>query len=134
MANVLAAVKVFVNERLGIRTWEDVRAVVHVLSPYLVTILVNWSLVSEDKARLLVAMAAAAFSPALALWNTQDGFRRWVYGLLPAAQGLIVGFGWASDSQVTPVMAGIVALLGGALASINTRTSHGRNDQHRAAA
>lgn len=126
-------VRLFANDRLGIRTWEDLRLQVHVLSPYAVTAMVTWNVVSEDKAKLIVTLALAVASPALAFFNTRDGFRRWVYGLLPAVQAFIVGFGWAEDSTITPIMAAIVALLGGALAASNTNTSAGPNDQRRAA-
>ncbi|QFG11453.1 holin [Mycobacterium phage Ekdilam] len=118
-----ASVQLFAAERLGIRTWEDLRLQVHVLSPYAVTAMVTWNIASEDHAKLIIGLVLAIASPALAFFNTRDGFRRWVYGLLPAAQAFIVGFGWATDSTLTPLMAAIVALLGGALAATNTRTS-----------
>ncbi|ASR85631.1 holin [Mycobacterium phage Amgine] len=123
LGTVLAALRVFAADRLGIRTWEDLRLQVHVLSPYAVTAMVTWNIASEDHAKLIVGLVLAIASPAIAFFNTRDGFRRWVYGLLPAAQAFIVGFGWASDSTLTPLMAAIVALLGGALAATNTRTS-----------
>lgn len=121
---VWAAVRLFAADRLGIRTWEDLRLQVHVLSPYAVTAMVTWNIASEDHAKLIIGLVLAIASPALAFFNTRDGFRRWVYGLLPAAQAFIVGFGWATDSTLTPLMAAIVALLGGALAATNTRASN----------
>ncbi|QJD50332.1 holin [Mycobacterium phage MarkPhew] len=120
---VWAAVVLFANERLGIRTWEDLRLQVHIVSPYAVTAMVTWNIASEDRAKLIVALVLGIASPALAFFNTRDGFRRWVYGLLPPIQAFVVGFGWADDSTLTPIMAAIVALLGGALAATNTRTS-----------
>ncbi|QJD50433.1 holin [Mycobacterium phage Chris] len=120
---VWAAVVAFANDRLGIRTWEDLRLQIHVLSPYLVTAMVTWNVASEDSAKLIVALVLGIASPALAFANTRDGFRRWVYGLLPPVQAFVVGFGWATDSTLTPLMAAIVAVLGGALAATNTRTS-----------
>ncbi|WNM74119.1 holin [Mycobacterium Phage Nergal] len=122
-ARIGGEVKAFANERLGIRTWEDLRLQVHVLSPYAVTAMVTWNVADEDRAKLIVGLVLAVASPALAFFNTRDGFRRWVYGLLPAVQAFIVGMGWAEDSTLTPIMAAIVALLGGALAATNTRTS-----------
>ncbi|ASR87200.1 holin [Mycobacterium phage LastHope] len=121
---VWARVRQFAAERLGIRTWEDLRLQVHVLSPYAVTAMVTWNIASEDTAKLIVGLVLAVASPALAFFNTRDGFRRWVYGLLPAVQAFIVGLGWAEDSTLTPIMAAIVALLGGALAATNTRASN----------
>ncbi|ASR85233.1 holin [Mycobacterium phage SirPhilip] len=128
---IWAAVVAFANDRLGIRTWEDLRLQVHVLSPYAVTAMVTWNIADADHAKLIIGLVLAVASPALAWFNTRDGFRRWVYGLLPAAQAFIVGFGWAEDSTLTPIMAAIVALLGGALAATNTRTSSDpkRNDE-----
>lgn len=126
------ALRTFAAERLGIRSWEDLRLQIHVLSPYAVTALVTWNILDPDKAKLVVALVLAVFSPALAYFNTQDGFRRWVYGLLPALQALLVGFEWFTDAQLAPVMAAIVALLGGTLAATNTPTSRGDKDRRAA--
>lgn len=121
---VWQVVRGFAATRLGIRTWDDLRLQVHVLSPYAANAMVTWGFVTEDRAKLIVGVVMAAFSPYLALANTRDGFRRWVYALLPPTQALIVGVGWATDSSITPVMALIVALLGGGLAAVNTRSSN----------
>lgn len=129
LLRIWAAIKVFASERLGVRTWEDARNLAHIASPYLVTALVSWNLLQEDHAKLIVAFVLSVLSPALAFFNTRDGFRRWVYGVLPPLQALIVGFGWLTDNQVTPLMTVIVALLGGLLASTNTPTSIGPNDR-----
>ncbi|ASR85728.1 holin [Mycobacterium phage Edugator] len=134
LGKLWSQVRLFANERLGIRTWEDLRLQVHVLSPYAVTAMVTWNIADADHAKLIVGLALAVASPALAFFNTRDGFRRWVYGMLPAVQAFIVGFGWAEDSTLTPLMAAIVALLGGALAATNTRTSTGPNDRRQVAA
>ncbi|AXQ63207.1 holin [Mycobacterium phage Collard] len=134
LGKLWSQVRLFANERLGIRTWEDLRLQVHVLSPYAVTAMVTWNIADADHAKLIVGLVLAVASPALAFFNTRDGFRRWVYGMLPAVQAFIVGFGWAEDSTLTPLMAAIVALLGGALAATNTRTSTGSNDRRQVAA
>ncbi|AHZ95592.1 holin [Mycobacterium phage Paola] len=134
LGKLWSQVRLFANERLGIRTWEDLRLQVHVLSPYAVTAMVTWNIADADHAKLIVGLVLAVASPALAFFNTRDGFRRWVYGALPAVQAFIVGFGWAEDSTLTPLMAAIVALLGGALAATNTRTSAGPNDHRQVAA
>ncbi|ASR77964.1 holin [Mycobacterium phage Bella96] len=133
LVQVWAGVRRFAAERLGIRTWEDLRLQIHVLSPYAVTAMVTWNIASEDKAKLIVGLVLAVASPALAFFNTRDGFRRWVYGLLPPLQAFIVGFGWAQDSTLTPLMAAIVALLGGAMAASNTPSSRGPKDTRTAA-
>ncbi|WNM68972.1 holin [Mycobacterium Phage TribleTrouble] len=127
-----AAVVAFANERLGIRTWEDLRLQIHVLSPFAVTGMVTWGIADKSHAQLIIGLVLAIASPALAQFNTRDGFRRWVYGVLPPVQALVVGYGWATDSALTPVMAAIVALLGGALAATNTRTSTDPNGLDRA--
>ncbi|QFG09415.1 holin [Mycobacterium phage Yuna] len=141
LGKVWTGVREFAADRLGIRTWEDLRLQIHVLSPYAVTAMVTWNIASEDSAKLIVALVLGVASPMLAFANTRDGFRRWVYGMLPPIQAFVVGFGWATDSTLTPLMAAIVALLGGGLAAVNTRTSQdpeGRDEapvgEHRAAA
>ncbi|AEJ93786.1 holin [Mycobacterium phage Ramen] len=133
LVQVWTGVRQFAAERLGIRTWEDLRLQIHVLSPYAVTAMVTWNIASEDKAKLIVGLVLAVASPALAFSNTRDGFRRLVYGLLPPLQAFIVGFGWAQDSTLTPLMAAIVALLGGAMAAANTPSSRGPKDTRTAA-
>lgn len=134
LVQVWASVRYFAAERLGVRTWEDLRLQIHVLSPYVITAMVTWNIASEDKAKLVVGLALAVASPAVAFFNTRDGFRRWVYGLLPPLQAFIVGFGWAQDSTLTPLMAAIVALLGGALAASNTPSSIGPKDARKSVA
>ncbi|AEJ95801.1 holin [Mycobacterium phage BarrelRoll] len=133
LVQVWTGVRQFAAECLGIRTWEDLRLQIHVLSPYAVTAMVTWNIASEDKAKLIVGLVLAVASPALAFFNTRDGFRRLVYGLLPPLQAFIVGFGWAQDSTLTPLMAAIVALLGGAMAAANTPSSRGPKDTRTAA-
>ncbi|AWH13645.1 holin [Mycobacterium phage AlishaPH] len=133
LVQVWTGVRQFAAERLGIRTWGDLRLQIHVLSPYAVTAMVTWNIASEDKAKLIVGLVLAVASPALAFFNTRDGFRRWVYGLLPPLQAFIVGFGWAQDSTLTPLMAAIVALLGGEMAAANTPSSRGPKDTRTAA-
>ncbi|ALF01405.1 holin [Mycobacterium phage LilPharaoh] len=123
LVQIWGVVRQFAAQSLGIRTWEDLRLQVHILSPYAVTAMVAWNVADAAHAKLIVGLVLAVLSPALAFFNTRDGFRRWVYGLLPAVQAFIVGFGWAEDSTLTPIMAAIVALLGGALAATNTRGS-----------
>lgn len=129
-----AVVKQFAGDRLGIRTGDDVRAHLFIIVPYIMSALVAWNAVDADKAKLIAAFALAVVSPAFAFINTQDGFRRWVYGLLPALQALLVGLGVATDNQITPIMAAVVAFLGGGLAAINTNISHGPNDSRKTSA
>lgn len=117
------AIRRFINERMGLRTAADVRNLVYVISPYLVSMLVAWNVTSEERAKLIVALAAAVFSPALAFTHTDDGFRKWVYGMLMPVQSLLVGFGVATESQIAPLASAVVAILGGALASSNTPVS-----------
>lgn len=129
-----AAVKQFAGDRLGIRTADDVRAHLYIVAPYIMSALVAWNAVSADASKLIGALVLAVVSPTLAFANTRDGFRRWVYGLLPPLQALLVGLGVATDNQVTPIMAAVVAFLGGGLAAFNTNISHGPNDSRERAA
>lgn len=123
LTKAVDAVKHFVRERLGIRTSADLRNIVYVGSPYLVTFLVGWNITNEENAKLLAALIGAVFSPALAFTHTDDGFRRWVYGMLMPLQSVLIGFGVATESQVAPVASAVIALLGGTLASSNTPVS-----------
>lgn len=107
----------------GIRTWADVRALLYVLTPLVVAWLVGLGAFNQEQGALWAALGVAVLSPALAAVNTVDGFRKWFYGGLSAANALLVGYGIVTQSQLTPVVAIVTALVGAGVAAANTPTS-----------
>lgn len=107
----------------GIRTWADVRSLLYVLTPLLVAWLVQLGVVGDREADLWIALGVAVLSPAMAAMNTVDGFRRWFYPALAATNALLLGYGIVTDSQLSPVIAIVTALVGAGVAAANTPTS-----------
>lgn len=106
---------------LNIRSWADVRAFLYVLAPAAVALLVSYNYFSASTGALVTALVLAVVSPLLAVTNTADGFRKWFYGVLGAAQALVVGLGVFTDLQVTPWITIIGLVVGGvAVANVNT--------------
>jgi hypothetical protein len=107
----------------GVRTFADVRALFYVLTPLVVAWLVQLGVVGDREADLWVALGVAVLSPALAFAHTVDGFRRWFYPAVAAVSGLLLGYGIVTDSQLSPVLAIVSALVGAGVAAANTPTS-----------
>lgn len=111
---------------LNIRSLADARVFVQTAAPVVATMLVTYGYVSDEQATLWVAFALALVAPAIAALNTAEGFRRWFYGVLGAANAIAVAYG-AADPEVLGLWLPIVSLvLGGAssgIANANTNTS-----------
>lgn len=123
---------------LNIRTWADARAFVHTASPVIFGLLVTQGALSHDEATLWAALVVALISPALALWNTVEGFRKWLYPVLGAASALVVAYGLATVDTINlwvPIVALIFGGSASAIATANTNTSPSteRAGQRRAA-
>lgn len=109
---------------LNIRSWADARAFLYVLAPALVALLVSYDYFTASTGALITALVLAIVSPALAVANTQDGFRKWFYGVLGAGQALAVGVGLVTDLQLAPWVTIIGLVVGGvAAANVNTTPS-----------
>jgi len=107
----------------GIRTWADVRALLYVLTPLVVAWLVQLGVVGDRQADLWIALGVAVLSPALSAVYTVDGFRKWFYPAVAAVSGLLLGYGIVTESQLSPVLAIVSALVGAGVAAANTPTS-----------
>lgn len=110
-------------ERLGLRTWPDWRNALHVLTPMFVAILGYLGL-DANIAESIGVFVAAALSPALAWWNSTDGIRSWIYGLVIPLQGLLVAFDVVTQEQYASIAAIVLSAITAVLASSNTPTSH----------
>lgn len=107
---------------LNIKSWADARAFLYVLAPAIVGLLVSYDYFDGSTGALVVALVLAILSPALAVINTQSGFRQWFYGILGAAQALVVGIGLVTDYQLAPWIT-LVGLVVGGVAAANVDTT-----------
>lgn len=108
---------------LNIRTWSDVRALIHVAAPVIATALIASEWVDKSLATLIVTIVLAVCSPALATINTTNGFRRWFYPVLAAAVALLIWLGYISDADYAAWLPVITLFIGPAVAAANTPTT-----------
>lgn len=108
---------------LDIRTWGDVRALVHVGAPVTSAALVASGVADEGVAQMVLAIVLAVTSPLLALANTRNGFRMFIYPVLAAIAGLLIGLGYFTHESYEAWLPVITILIGPALAAANTPTS-----------
>lgn len=106
-----------------IHSWADVRSLLYTATTPLLGYLTYLGVVDGHHAALWGALAVAVLSPLLAAVNTTNGFRKWFYPVLAAAQAVVVGYGVFSNSAVFAVVTVITALVGSAVAGANTPTS-----------
>lgn len=108
---------------LGLRTWADWRAFLHVLLPAVATAAVGSGLLLENHAALWVALGTALLDPLLSITHS-DGFRQALYGVALAANAVLIGvFGLWTEAQSAPWFALIPILISGGVAAANTPTT-----------
>lgn len=108
---------------LGIRSWSDVRALIHVIAPLLATIAVAKGWADENIAGLVVTLLLAVLSPVLATVNTVNGFRRWFFPVFGAATAVLIALGYITENDVTLWLPLITVFVGPAVALANTPTT-----------
>lgn len=108
---------------LGVRSWADVRALIHVVAPLLATIAVAKGWADENIAALVVTLLLAVLSPVLATINTANGFRRWFYPVFAAATGVLIALGYVTEGDVALWLPLITVFVGPAVALVNTPTT-----------
>lgn len=113
------------NGLLNIKTWGDLRNLLHVALPGLSVLIVGTGVVDESIATAAVGVALAATSPLLGVLNTPENKRKYLYGLVlaTASAGILLGYftseDWANWAAVFAV------LFGGGVATANTQVSNG---------
>ena len=107
---------------LNIKSWADVRALLHVIIPAVMSLTVAYGFTNENNSVLIGGLLLALVDPALSIANTQNGFRKYFYGILNAAQALLLGLGIFTDAQLGPIVT-IIGLVLGGVAAANTDTS-----------
>lgn len=102
---------------IRLRNFESLRAFLYVLAP---TVLVATGVAHSD---LWIGLVLAVLAPALSAINSVDRFRTWFYGVLTAAQALLLGLHVLTDAQLTPWLSVIGAVVGGGLAASHVRST-----------
>ncbi|MFF1531497.1 hypothetical protein [Cellulomonas sp. NPDC058312] len=108
---------------LNLRSWADLRALVHVAAPVLAAVLVAKGWADSNLAGLLVTLVAAVASPAIATINTANGFRRWFYPVIAAVAAVLIALGYLSEFDYSTWLPVIVLFIGPAVAAANTPTT-----------
>lgn len=119
----MAEVPPVIQNTLGIRTWDDLRNMVHSGAPALSTALVGWNIVDGDKAALIAGLLVAMASPLAAYPHADNNFRKYLYGVIAAFQAVLIGVVGIVDSPILDMLGSAVAILGGMVASTNTPVS-----------
>jgi hypothetical protein len=119
----MAAVPPAIQNALGVRTWGDVRAMIHSGGPAISSLLVGWNIVGDDKAALIAGLLVALASPLAAYPEAENNFRKWLYGVVAAVQAVLIGVVGVVDSPIVDLCGSALAILGGMVASANTPTS-----------
>jgi hypothetical protein len=119
----MAAVPPAIQNALGVRTWGDVRAMIHSGGPAISSLLVGWNVVDDNKASLIAGLVVALASPLAAYPEAENNFRKWLYGVIAAVQAVLIGVVGVVDSPIVDLCGSALAILGGMVASANTPTS-----------
>lgn len=107
----------------NIRTWADVRALIHLVAPAASAILIANGVADENLVTMILTLVLAILSPALATVNTVSGFRQWFYPVLAAASAVLVYLNVFTDNTWSLWLPIIVLLIGPAVAVANTPTT-----------
>ena len=108
---------------LNLRSWADLRALIHVAAPVLAAVLVAKGWADSNLAGLLVTLVAAVASPAIATINTANGFRRWFYPVIAALAAVLIALGYVSEFDYSTWLPVVVLFIGPAVAAANTPTT-----------
>jgi hypothetical protein len=119
----VAGVPAVIQNTLGVRTWDDVRNMIHSGAPALSAALVGWNVVDSDKATLIAGLVVAMASPLAAYPHADNAFRKYLYGVIAAFQAVLIGVVGVVDSPILDLCGSAVAILGGMVASTNTPVS-----------
>jgi len=108
---------------LDIHTWSDGRAMIHVAAPVAAGAVVAMGWADDGVVQLVVAIVLAVTSPLLALANTRNGFRQFVYPVIAAVAALLIGLGYFTHESYEAWLPIVVLAIGPAVAAANTPTS-----------
>lgn len=101
----------------SIRSWDTLRAFLYVAVPVVLLALVH------THTDLWIGLALAVLAPALSAVKSVNGFRTWFYGVIAAVQLVLLGLDLFTSAQISPWVAVIAAVVGGAPAAANVHAN-----------
>lgn len=108
---------------LGFNSLADVRAALYQALPVLTALLVTLGVANSSQSTLWAGLATAIIGPGLAFINARNvsSLRTALYAILTAGQAVAIGYGLLGDASTwTPVVAAVIAAVGGGIAVVNT--------------
>lgn len=120
---VMAKPGVVTRDRL--RNLDNWRALIHQVTPVVVTVLTTLSITTNDQAALWVSLFFAILDPLLSYARATDKARQIMYGVLGLAQsgGLLATVLMVAPPTAVPVISASVTVLTAVLARFYTPTS-----------
>ena len=108
-----------------LKNLDNWRALVHQITPVVVTVLTALSITTTDKAAVWVALFFAFIDPLLSYSRTTDKARQVIYGVLGLAQsgGLLTAALMVTPPAVVPIVSAGVTILTSFLSRFYTPTS-----------
>ena len=97
----------------NLKNLDNWRALIHQVTPVVVTVLTTLAITTEDKAALWVSLFFAIVDPLLSYRNTTDKIRQIVYGIGGLAQsgGLLAAATMVAPPAVLPVASAVLTIL-----------------------
>jgi hypothetical protein len=101
------------------------RALIHQITPVVVTVMTTLAITTEDQAAIWVSLFFAVIDPLLSYRNTTDKLRQIVYGVFGLLQsgGLLAAATMVAPPTVLPVVAALSTVFTSVLGRFYTPTS-----------
>jgi hypothetical protein len=109
----------------NLKNLDNWRALLHQITPVVVTVLTALGVTTQDQAALWVALVFAFLDPLLSYSNTTDKFRQIVYGVSGVLQsgGLLTTILMPHAPTAVPVASALLTILSSTLSRFYTPTS-----------
>lgn len=109
----------------NLKNLDNWRALIHQVTPVVVTVLTALSITTDDKAAVWVSLLFAIVDPLLSYRNTTDKIRQVIYGLggLLQSGGLLTAALMVAPPTIVPVVSAVVTVITSTLSRFYTPTS-----------
>ena len=106
-----------------IKSAADLRNYVYVILPVVAALFVTLGVFDDAHAAMWVALITAVVGPGLAFVMTRNvsTFRTAFYAIVTAIQAIVIGYGIATDDQLSIWLPLVVTIVGAAGGSVSTR-------------
>lgn len=108
-----------------LKSLDNIRALIHQITPVIVTVLTTLSITTEDKAALWVSLLFAIVDPLLSYSKSIDKARMIAYGLggLLQSGGLLTAILMVAPPTAVPIVSAVITVITSTLARFYTPTS-----------